>query len=61
MVMENPSIIMPLLNSQVTQIKANSRLAAYVTADGNTFLMGKDFTDRPGASFVVNENSKIDL
>ena len=42
-VVEDPSTIMSLLNSQVTDIRANARLATYMTADGNIFIMGRDY------------------
>ena len=59
--MEDPSIIMPLLNSQVVTIKANQRLAGFLTADGSCFLMGKDFSSRPGNTFTVGANAELDL
>lgn len=45
-VMEDPCIIMPLLNSQIVDIKANGRFTLYVSADGSVFLMGRDFRPR---------------
>ena len=42
-VMEDPSIIMTLLNSQIVDIKANSRISTFITADGIAFVMGRDF------------------
>lgn len=59
--MEDPSIIMPLLNSQVISIKANQRLAGFLTSDGSCFLMGKDFSSRPGNTFTVGANAELDL
>ena len=41
--MEDPCIILPLLNSQITDIQANGRLTLYATADGSVFMMGRDF------------------
>jgi len=43
LVMEDPCIIMSMLNSQITDIKANSRFATYVSSDGSLFVMGRDF------------------
>lgn len=43
MVMEDPSIIMSLLNTQIVDIKANSRFAAYISSEGSLFVMGRDF------------------
>ena len=45
-IMEDPCIIMSMLNSQIVDIKANSRFAAYITADGSAFVMGRDFRPR---------------
>jgi len=44
--MEDPCIIMPLLNSQIVEIKANSRFTLYISADGSAFMMGRDFRPR---------------
>ena len=44
--MEDPCIIMPLLNSQIIDIQANGRLTLYATADGSVFMMGRDFRPR---------------
>jgi hypothetical protein len=41
--MEDPSIILTLLNSQIVDIKANSRISTFITADGAAFVMGRDF------------------
>ena len=41
-VMEEPCTIMSMLNTQILKIKANSRLAAYLTSDGRVFCMGRD-------------------
>lgn len=49
-VMEDPSIIMPLLNSQIIDIQANARLSLYSTADGSVFMMGRDFRPRDMSS-----------
>jgi alpha-tubulin suppressor-like RCC1 family protein len=45
-VMEDPCIIMSMLNSQIVDIKANSRFATYISADGSVFVMGRDFRPR---------------
>jgi hypothetical protein len=45
--MEDPSIIMPLLNSQISQVKANKRMSAFLSTDGSIFLMGKNFNVKP--------------
>ena len=45
-VQENPCTILSLLNTQVVGIKANARLAAYLTADGTVFVMGRDYRAR---------------
>jgi alpha-tubulin suppressor-like RCC1 family protein len=41
--MEDPCIIMPLLNSQIVEIKANHRFTSYLSTDGSLFVMGRDF------------------
>lgn len=41
--MEDPSIIMSMLNSQIVDIKANQRFATYISSDGSLFVMGRDF------------------
>ena len=41
--MEDPSIIMSILNSQIVDIKANDRFATYISSDGSLFVMGRDF------------------
>lgn len=41
--MEDPSIILSMLNSQVVDIKANGRFAVYQSSDGSLFVMGRDF------------------
>ena len=43
LIVEDPTILMNLLNSQITNISANQKLATYLTADGNLFVMGRDF------------------
>ena len=48
--MEDPSIIMSMLNSQIVDIKANSRFATYTSADGSVFVMGRDFRPRAESS-----------
>ena len=40
---EDPSIVLSLLNSQIIEIKSNARFTAYVSADGRVFMMGRDF------------------
>lgn len=44
--MEDPCIIMTLLNSQIVEMKANSRFTIYISADGSAFMMGRDFRPR---------------
>ena len=44
--MQDPSIILSLLNSQIVEIKANGRFCTYKSADGQTFMMGRDFRPR---------------
>lgn len=44
--MEDPCTIMSLLNTQIVAVKANARLAAYLTAEGTAFIMGRDFRQR---------------
>ncbi len=41
--MEDPSIIMSLVNSQIVDIKSNSRFTLYLSSDGSVFIMGRDF------------------
>lgn len=41
--MEDPSIILSMLNSQIVDIKANGRFAVYQSSDGSLFVMGRDF------------------
>ena len=55
--MEDPSIIMTLLNSQIVDIKANSRISTFITADGIAFVMGRDF--RPKMEEQSNSYSSI--
>lgn len=45
-VMQDPSIILSLLNSQIVEIKANGRFCTYKSADGQTFIMGRDYRPR---------------
>jgi hypothetical protein len=42
-IMQDPSIILSLLNSQIVDIKANGRFTTYRSADGLTFMMGRDY------------------
>lgn len=44
--MQDPSIILSLLNSQIVEIKANGRFCTYKSADGQTFIMGRDYRPR---------------
>jgi hypothetical protein len=53
-VMQDPSIILSLLNSQIIDIKANGRFTTYRSADGLTFMMGRDY--RPKAPSQENES-----
>ena len=55
--MEYPCIIMSMLNSQIVDIKANSRFAAYISADGSAFVMGRDF--RPRSEHEISTEEKV--
>ena len=48
-IMEEPATIMSLLNTQIINVKANKRYAAYLTADGRVICMGRDYRKKSQA------------
>ena len=40
---EDPMIIMSMLNSQIISVQANKRFSTYMSSDGSLFVMGRDF------------------
>lgn len=60
--MDEPSIVMPLLGSQVAQVRSNARMSAFVTADGQGFVMGRDFKCKShGDSTRGKSNFELDF
>ena len=59
--MEDPAIVMSLLNTQINKISASDKTTAFVTTDGNAFIMGKDFSSRPGNQFAATAQAELDL
>jgi alpha-tubulin suppressor-like RCC1 family protein len=47
---------MTLINSQIIDVKANSRFATYISSDGTIFVMGRDF--RPLLKLEDNVNEE---
>lgn len=58
--MQDPSIILSLLNSQIVEIKANGRFCTYKSADGQTFMMGRDYRPRQPESSESSNKKQVD-